>query len=142
MSDSANDALQKALEAIRDLNEIYFGNPSEPMTEHEHKLRLKFYSQLQSEMQDLRSSWDLDKDPVDNADEYEPAGHPCIVVVGNPVDGLALVGPFSRFSVANNYGDLLKDTWFCTKLEAPAEFNPSWVNEESSGWEEDSEVPF
>ncbi|WP_019584223.1 hypothetical protein [Thioalkalivibrio sp. ALE16] len=47
----------------------------------------------------------------------------CILVCGNPIDGLTFVGPFNDPEEAGDYAhgsDLSRDTWVVTQLESPA----------------------
>ncbi len=43
-----------------------------------------------------------------------------VVTIGNPFDGMRLVGPFDDGEAANEYADNHQDDWWVVKLDAPA----------------------
>ncbi len=47
-----------------------------------------------------------------------------VIVLGNPIDGLTLLGPFDKCDTANDYADqtsnIRNDIWCVVELESPA----------------------
>ena len=43
-----------------------------------------------------------------------------VVIVGNPVDGISIVGPFETFNDAHNWAEGIDEYWI-TSMEAPHE---------------------
>ena len=53
-----------------------------------------------------------------------------IVIIGNPIDGFSIVGPFATFDEAVEWAstDLVtNEPWWATKLESPSD----WEDEQS-----------
>ena len=44
----------------------------------------------------------------------------CVIVVGNPIDGISFFGPFETFNDAHNWAEGLDEYWI-TSLEMPDE---------------------
>jgi len=44
----------------------------------------------------------------------------CVVIVGNPLDGITLFGPFDSYRDADNWADNIPEYWV-TRLENPDE---------------------
>lgn len=51
---------------------------------------------------------------------------PCVIIYGNPVDGLAVVGPFELYGDAEAYAEKkIDDGWWITNLEPVVEVH--WI---------------
>lgn len=84
----------------------------------------KLLSELKAAVQLLEAaededSTDADEPAVDSTDNF-------VVLVGNAVDGLVLVGPFEGGDVAADYGELVRDEWLTTRLIDPVRYIPEW----------------
>ena len=60
-----------------------------------------------------------------------------IIAIGNPFDGLVLVGPFESGEAANDYGDdcCQKEEWHAVEVEQPYQQAPITFDAHTVDWE-------
>ena len=62
---------------------------------------------------------DPDDDDEDIGEEVLPDALSYVVLVGNPIDGFSVVGPFVSREEAENFCQGSEETWWIAKMERP-----------------------